>query len=56
MCVCVCPLTLCGSVCCESFSPAGGALMELGTRRQFTATQPPTYLVAFREVLCVFSC
>lgn len=58
MCVCVCKSvrvcswTLCACVCCESFPPAGGALMATG--RHFTATQPPTiWLPQGRCYLCV---
>lgn len=50
--VCVCSWALCAYVCCESFPPAGGALMATG--RHFTATQPPTiWLPQGRCYLCV---
>lgn len=43
---------VCVFVCCESLSPAGGALMA--ARRQFTATQPPTiWLPLGRYHVCV---
>lgn len=51
---CVCPWTLCVCVWCESFSPAGGALMA--NWKVVYCHSTPYYLVSSGEGPCVFWC